>query len=78
LVNGKSRVNSGGLKVKASEISRRGYQALIQELGYAGAARFLLRFESGSGNYTKDRHQWLDQLTMNDFRNHVQQKREKK
>ncbi|MBD2628156.1 hypothetical protein [Trichormus variabilis] len=64
--------------MKASEISRRGYQALIQELGYAGAARFLLRFESGSGNYTKDRHQWLDQLTMNDFRNHVQQKREKK
>lgn len=64
--------------MKASEISRRGYQALIQELGYAGAARFLLRFESGSGDYTKDRHQWLDQLTMNDFRNHVQQKREKK
>jgi hypothetical protein len=64
--------------MKASEISRRGYQALIQELGYAGAARFLLRFESGSGDYTKDRHQGLDRLTMDDFRSFVRQKREKK
>jgi len=29
-------VNLGGLVMKVSEISRRGYQALIQELGYAG------------------------------------------
>ncbi|MBE9234524.1 hypothetical protein IQ227_00365 [Anabaena aphanizomenioides LEGE 00250] len=64
--------------MKASEISRRGYQALIQELGYGGAARFLLRFESGFGDYTKDRHQWLDQLTMDDFRNYIQQKRQQK
>ena len=64
--------------MKASEISRRGYQALIQELGYAGAARFLLRFESGSGDYTKERHQGLDPVTMDDFRSFVRQKREKK
>ncbi|NUN63730.1 hypothetical protein HCU40_02975 [Pseudanabaena biceps] len=63
--------------MKASEISRRGYQALIKELGYAGAARFLLRFESGSGDYTKDRHQGLEQLTMDDFRDFVHKKREK-
>lgn len=63
--------------MKASEISRRGYQALIQELGYAGAARFLLKFESGSGDYTKDRHQWLEPVTMQDFRTFVRQKREK-
>lgn len=64
--------------MKASEISRRGYQALIQELGYAGAARFLLRFESGSGDYTKDRHQWLAPVTIEDFRAFVRQKRESK
>jgi hypothetical protein len=46
-------------------------------LGYAGAARFLLRFESGSGDYTKDRHQGLEKLTMDDFRAFVQKKREK-
>jgi hypothetical protein len=62
--------------MKTSEISRRGYQALIQELGYAGAARFLLRFESGCGDYTKQRHQGLEKLTMDDFRSFVCQKKE--
>lgn len=70
-------MNLGDLVMKVSEISRRGYKALIQELGYAGAARFLLRFESGSGDYTKDRHQGLEQLTMDDFRAFVHKKREK-
>jgi hypothetical protein len=60
-----------------SGISRRVYQALIQELGYAGAARFLLRFESGSGDYTTERYQGLEQLTMDDFRAFVQKKRER-
>lgn len=64
--------------MKVSEISRRGYKALIQELGYAGAARFLLRLDSGSGDYTKDRHQGLEELTMDDFRAFVQKKKEKK
>ena len=64
--------------MKASEISRCGYQALIQEFCYAGASRFLLRFESGSGDYTKERHQRLAQVTMDDFRSFVRQKREKK
>jgi hypothetical protein len=53
------------------------FLTVIQELGYAGAARFLLRFESGSGDYTKDRHQGLEKLTMDDFRDFVQKKREK-
>ena len=64
--------------MKVSEISRRGYKALIQELGYSGAARFLLRFESGSGDYTKERHQGLEQLTMDDFRSFVRLEREKR
>ncbi len=63
--------------MNVSEISRRGYQDLVQELGYAGAAKFLLRFESGSGDYTKDRHKGLEKLTMDDFRSFVQKKREK-
>ena len=61
--------------MKASEISRRVYNVLIQELDYAGAGRFLLRFESGTGDYTKERHQWLDPLTMEDFRSFVRQKK---
>lgn len=64
--------------MKASEISRGAYQALIQELGYGGTAGFLLRSESGFGDYTKDRHQGLEQLKMDNFRSYIQQKRKQK
>jgi len=29
-------------------------------------ARFLRVYRAGSGDYTRDRHQWLDGLTMDD------------
>ncbi len=29
----------------------------------------------GYGDYTKERHQWLDQFTIDDFRNYVKQKK---
>lgn len=64
--------------MNASEISRRGYQALIPELGYGGAGRFLLRFEYGSSDYMKERHQWLEPLKMDDFPNYIQQKPKQK
>jgi hypothetical protein len=34
------------------ELRDRGFQALVRELGYADAIRFLLQYESGNGNYT--------------------------
>lgn len=41
------------------EIRRRGLEALSRELGPAGMARFLQQFESGRGDYTTEREQWL-------------------
>lgn len=41
------------------EIRRRGFQALVRELGPVGMARFLQQFESGHGDYTSDRNSWL-------------------
>jgi hypothetical protein len=38
--------------------------------------RFIHQYDSGSGDYTKERHQWLDQLTIDDFPNYVRQKRQ--
>jgi hypothetical protein len=29
--------------------------------------RFIHQYDSGSGDYTKERHRWLDQLTIDDF-----------
>lgn len=61
--------------MKLREIRQQGYKALIDALGVAGTLRFLQQLGVSHGNYTKERHQWLDQLTIEDFRNHVKQKR---
>jgi hypothetical protein len=42
------------------QIRQAGIRALIRELGPAGMIRFMQQFELGSGDYTQERHQWLD------------------
>lgn len=61
--------------MKLTEIKQGGYKALIDALGVAGTLRFLQQLGVGYGDYTKERHQWLDQLTIEDFRNYVKQKK---
>lgn len=61
--------------MKPTEIRQQGYKALINALGVAGTLRFLQQLDNGYGDYTKERHQWLDQLTMDDFHDYVKQKR---
>ncbi|MCI0366040.1 MAG: hypothetical protein L0219_19450 [Phycisphaerales bacterium] len=38
-----------------AELRRKGIEVLVRELGYADAMRFLLQFNTGQGDYTKDR-----------------------
>jgi len=61
--------------MKLTEIRQQGYKALIDALGVAGTLRFLQQLEVGYGDYTQERHQWLDQLTIDDFRNYVKEKK---
>ena len=49
------------------ELNQKGFEALIAALGYVDAVRFIKQFDSGTGNYTKDRHQWLDALSLEDI-----------
>ncbi len=49
------------------ELNRKGFKALVDALGYADAIRFIRQFDHGSGDYTKERHQWLDKLTLEDI-----------
>jgi hypothetical protein len=39
----------------------------VNNLGTAGTVNFLRQFESGSGNYTKEREQLLDGITIDDI-----------
>jgi hypothetical protein len=61
--------------MKLTEIRQQGYKALIDALGVAGTLKFLQQLEVGYGDYTKERHQWLNQLTIDDFRNYVKPKK---
>ena len=44
------------------EIRRTGLDCLLRELGPVGMIRFLQQFETGKGDYTWERHAWLDSL----------------
>jgi hypothetical protein len=50
-----------------NEVLDSGYKALVDALGMVDAIRFIQHFSPGYGDYTKERHQWLDNLSMNDF-----------
>ncbi len=49
------------------ELNRKGFKALVDALDYADAIRFIRQYDNGSGDYTKERHQWLDKLTLDDI-----------
>jgi hypothetical protein len=46
------------------QIREKGLVALQRELGRAGMIRFLQQFETGSGDYTRARHDWVDRMSM--------------
>jgi hypothetical protein len=50
------------------EIRRRGLEALRRELGPAGMIRFLQQFETGSGDYARERHTWVDRTSLDTIR----------
>ena len=49
------------------DIRREGLQALLERLGPAGTIRFLQQYEPGHGDYTAERHKWLDNLTIDEI-----------
>ncbi|MBD2665696.1 hypothetical protein B6N60_04502 [Richelia sinica FACHB-800] len=49
------------------ELYRKGFQALVDALGYVDAIRFIRQFDNGNGDYTEERHQWLDEVTMDEI-----------
>ncbi|NER99146.1 MAG: hypothetical protein F6J86_35875 [Symploca sp. SIO1B1] len=52
---------------KQYRLNQKGFEALVVALVYVDAVRFIKQFDSGTGNYTKDRHQWLDTLSLEDI-----------
>ncbi len=49
------------------EVLDRGYKALVDALRVVDVIRFIQHFNPGYGAYTKERHQWLDNLSLDDI-----------
>lgn len=58
------------------QIHQAGLAVLSRELGPVGLIRFLQQYELGTGDYTKERHQWLDHLTVEDVIRLVREEQE--
>lgn len=54
-----------------SEIRRAGLAALLERLGPDGTLRFLQQYESGTGDYARERHAWLDGLSIEEIVNGI-------
>ena len=60
-----------------NEIVEQGYQALVDSLGVVDAIRFIQYFSPGKGDYTRERDQWLEQKTLDDVLQDLEQFKEK-
>ncbi|MEW5919839.1 MAG: hypothetical protein AB1796_02575 [Bacillota bacterium] len=56
-------------------IRRMGIEALTEKLGPVGMVEFIRQFDSGHGDYTKERHEWLDGLDIDTIVKQAEAKR---
>lgn len=47
----------------ATQLAADGFAALVEKLGMAEALRYVRLYQQGAGNYTRDRHKWLDEMS---------------
>ena len=47
-----------------AEVKKKGWEILIKEMGYADATKFILLYEPGKGDYTKERKELFKNLTI--------------
>jgi hypothetical protein len=60
-----------------AEINREAEAILIREMGVVKAMRFLSQFRAGSRDYTKERGQWLDDLSLDQIVSEIKARRRK-
>jgi hypothetical protein len=61
------KVESRVEKMSDEELEREALASLEREFGAAGVSRLLLRLTTGSGDYTRDRDQWLKDVSMDEI-----------
>jgi len=61
-----------------AELSQEATTILIREMGVVDALRFLTHMQPGSGDYTKERGEWLDDLSVGEITSAIKSKRPKR
>lgn len=56
------------------QVRKIGFKALAEALGPVGMVRFLHFFETGSGDYTKERGKWLGEPTVSEISKEIKGK----
>jgi hypothetical protein len=56
------------------DFERYALAVLQREFGLDGLARFLRLYRSGSGDYTRDRHRWLEGATIQEIMDEVERR----
>jgi len=59
-----------------AEIKTKGWMALVKELGHSGATKFILLYEPGKGDYTKERKELFKGITIKEIINETKKIRE--
>ncbi|MBA4150778.1 MAG: hypothetical protein H0X66_21915 [Verrucomicrobia bacterium] len=60
-----------------AELRAAGYKALTDALGPLGMARFLQQFEQGHGDYTHERHTWLQEESVETVANRIRARKKR-
>ena len=60
------------------EIRTIGFEALLRELGPAGAIRFIQQYETGQGDYTRDRKKLLPKKSVREIGSEIMKARQSK
>lgn len=73
-------MGNGGVEMNTQTMSpavirKTGLEAVAKKLGPLGMVRFLQQFETGLGDYTKERSQWLKDLEINEIVSEIKKKR---
>ncbi len=61
-----------------AEIKAKGWNALIKELGHAGATKFILLYEPGEGDYTKERRELFKDITIEEIMKDIEKLKQTK
>ncbi|MCX5866562.1 MAG: hypothetical protein NT009_03635 [Proteobacteria bacterium] len=66
------------LELSDPEIRQEGWKVLTQRLGLSGAMRFLLQYEQGYNDYSKEREELFQDLKINDLTKELRKRKNPK